>query len=199
MKPRMTMDEIDALIDEIAQDPESGADRFRALKMLKTDSTVGAAAPPVMTPDEMVQRISRLMLPAGEALCQVAFRRAFPKRGKPLNIEDTPQLGVEDLSPELKEQARNITSVKKLRKEFPETKQHGVPKGYPTRRGIAVQLEWLRLAAERMFADRENAKIAPEVPKGIDELASQAAKSRAESQSQSEPQPDGAQAPPTSG
>lgn len=171
MKPRITMDQLNSWLEEMAENPEAGPDRFRAIKMLKADGAVAAAPSDEMTSEEMVHLLSRLMLPAGEALCQVAFRRAFPNRGRPHHIEDTPELGVDELSPELKEQARNITSLKKLRKEFPGMNQTGWPKGYPMRRGIEVQLEWIRLKAERMFADRENSKIHPMEFKGLNEKA----------------------------
>jgi hypothetical protein len=167
---RMSIDEVLATVTEIAQDPNAGADRFRALKMLASATNTAVVLPEPLTAKEVTDRLSRMILAAGSNIAQVAYHRAFPTK-RSWKITNKPELHIEDVPSEVLEEAEKVSSLKVLYRMFPEIKKPGTPKGYPAARGIAVQREWLKRAAIRLIVDRERAKAGalPE-PEGMDAL-----------------------------
>jgi hypothetical protein len=165
MQP-LTIDEINSMLTEIAKDPDSGADRFRALKMLSSGNAATVTLPEPLDPKEVTERLTRMIQCAGPTIAQVAFKRAFPTKKK--SITDTPKIYTDDLPPRLMEKVKTITSLKLLYKHFPESKRNGVPKGYPVGRGLFAQQAWIQRAAVKLILDRENAELrGPEQVKGI--------------------------------
>lgn len=153
--PRITIDEIHAMLTQIARDPEAGAERFRALKMLTESGTTVVALPEPMNADEVIDRVVRMMCAVGPDLCRLAYSQAF--RNHRAGIHAATKLTVEDLPPEQKAKVRHITSLKILYRDFPEIKPPtgGVPRGYPTGRGLAAQRAWMQRCAARILLDRE--------------------------------------------
>jgi hypothetical protein len=165
---RMTMEEIDAALTEMGRDPEAGADRFRALKMLKVDAAASVIRTEELEDGEIVKRFIRLFQAAGQDIPRIAYRKAF--QTKLGDISDAPVLDLGVIPEEIMLKARKISSLKMLYKEFPEIKRPGTPRGYPAARGPAVQLEWIRRAAEKLYMDKEAAKIRPETYEGTDAI-----------------------------
>lgn len=170
--PRMTFEEVMAAIEEVARDGE-GADKFRALKMLRDDrGTEAITLPPPLNEQEMIPRLARLMKPCGVHLCQLAFRKAFPRKN--LDIDAPIEIEEGDVEPEARARAMSVLSLKHLYKLYPELKRSGVPAGYPKGKSIAAQREWCRRAALKTEAFRAQ-KIAdqpikeePEIDDGED-------------------------------
>src|SRR3989304_4693784 len=52
-----------------------------------------------------------------------------------------------------------VTSLPMLYRLFPEIKRNGVPKGYPTTKGLAAQLRFVREQATRMLLERERERM----------------------------------------
>jgi hypothetical protein len=174
---KLTLDEVMAIVTEIAKDTEAGADRFRALKMLASQSAADVALPDPMENGDVIARLQRLMLPAGQEACQVAFNRVFATSASRYgtSIFDVPKVLSENVPPEITAQAQRITSLKLLHQHFPESMTSGSPKGYPIGRGKGAQIEWLRNAAIKMLIDRENLKRqGPEPIRGMDAIGGRA-------------------------
>lgn len=144
-------------ISEIADDRDN-RDQFKALKMLAAAKSSGIVLPEPMSDGEMIERLVRLIKPAGMEVVQIAYRKAFPHAKRSVN-ESSPKLEVGDLSAEMKEMVAKVTSLKVFNKMFPEVKQPGTPKGYPSGRGIVAQRAWLQRAAAKILLDREQEKV----------------------------------------
>jgi len=157
IKKKLSIDDIQSLVTEIAQDPESGADRFRALKMLASQNSSSIMLPDPMENGELVERLARLQRAAGIDICQLSYQRAFPQAVD--SVASAPKLGIDDLPAEIMEQVKKVRSLKSLYRWFPEIKRPGFPPGYPAGRGAALQLEWLRRYAGKILLDREQAKM----------------------------------------
>lgn len=149
----MTLDEILAEVTAIAKDPDAGADRFRALKMLASSETAAVAIPDPAKEVDITVRLARLMLGAGVRLTQIAYVKAFPWRTRA--IQAGPVVKYEDAAPELVEESKRFTSLKMLNKYFPEGKVLGTPKGYPVGRSIAMKIEWCQHQALKMLVERQ--------------------------------------------
>lgn len=159
-RQRMTIDEILALAAEIANDPEAGAQRFQALKMLAGMETATVTLPDPMSPDEVDQRLARLMKGAGPNATQRAYVIAFPDLAKKA-------FGVHltEATPDMIRRAQGITSLKLLNKHFPEFKMQGMPRGFPVGKSLVAKATWCRDQAikymiERAAAERSSAHTA---------------------------------------
>lgn len=148
----LTLDEITAIITDIARDPESGPDRFRALKMLASTSTAAAILPEPMQPGEIVERLARLMKASGRDHTQAAYHRAFPHVSSA--AYSAPKYALDDFPPEIVARVQKVRSLKSLYRNYPEVKRPGFPPGYPVRRGPAVVADWCRKIAAKCELDR---------------------------------------------
>lgn len=156
-KPRMSMDELVSIAEEVARTGE-GAEKFRAIKMLTSMNTTQAAIAEPLTTDEMMERVSRIMKGVGILNTQLCYRMAFPSTrydiDHVLNTQSRTDFLDEELPRELKEKASKIFSLRKLYREFPQTKQPGIPKGFPVHQSIAAQKEWVRRQALRLYKEQ---------------------------------------------
>ena len=155
-KKRRSLEEITADIEAISEDP-SHRDQFKALRMLAAEKSSSITLPEPMGDGEIVERLIRLMKPAGRELCQQAYARAF-HRAKD-TVATAPTLRVVDLTDDQKDFVLEIRNLKQLYRAFPEIKRHGVPTGYPSGRGIEIQQEWCRTKAGKMLIDRDQAAM----------------------------------------
>jgi hypothetical protein len=152
----LTLDEIMGMVTEIAKDPDAGADRFRALKMLATTDTATVSIPPPMTQEELVARTSRILHGVGLHIAQLSFHQAFKTtKASPF---DAPVLDSKDLTSEDREMAAKVRTLKSLYKKFPEVKRPGFPPGYPAGRGMVAQQAWCQNAALKAMIDRKQAE-----------------------------------------
>lgn len=150
---KLSMDEILAIVTEIARDPESGADRFRALKMLATTGDSNAAISPPLSHDELVARVARVIHGVGLHIAQLAFHQAFPTtKANPL---DSPQLDTGDLTEAEREMCAKVRTLKVLYRKFPEVKRNGFPPGYPVGKGLIAQTAFCQNMAIKAMVDRK--------------------------------------------
>ena len=161
---RMPLDEIERLITDIARDPESGADRFRALKFAAAMQSSTAALPEPLDDNEVLDRLARLIRAAGPTAAQLAYRRAFPASKRPIN-HAAPQVRERDMP--FIPKAELPGTLRALYKMFPEIKGPGCPKGFPMGKGLAVKKAWCQREAMKLLVDREQ--------KRVDEIAIHAA------------------------
>jgi len=155
-KPVMAFEEAITLIADIARNGE-GADKFRALKMVMAQEAGGVTLPPPLSPEEVVERLTRLMAASGSGNCQIAYRKAFTRTRTGIG-EAMPNLALADISPF--EKNALPTSLKQLYKRFPEiVPKGGFPKGYPVRSGLEARVEWVRCKAVEILRDREQARL----------------------------------------
>jgi len=162
-KALRSMDDILADIDAISSDPEH-RDQFKALKMLASTKSSAVVLQPPLEDGEIVDRLVRVMKPAGPNLCQMAYRRAF--RLNRDSIADMPHVGFEHLPVESQDIIAKVRSLKSLYRQFPEIKRPGVPAGFPTGKGMHVQSEWCKQQAAKILLDREKKKMAEPVENG---------------------------------
>jgi hypothetical protein len=157
LKPvsRMSMDEILAEVDAIAKDP-GDRDRFKALKMLASAQSSSIVLPEPSTPEERIQRLARIMKPAGLGEVHSAYTVAFP--GKRGIIEDALRPDEVELPAELHERAQRCTSLGLLYREFPELKRPGIPRGFPRGRGSLIQRQWCQTQAAMYLLELEKKK-----------------------------------------
>jgi len=148
----LSLDEIMAMVTDIAKDPESGADRFRALKMLASTNTAAAVLPDPMNEGEIVERLARLMRAAGRDLAQVSYQKAFPRVSSKPYIAT--RFKLDDIPPEVQLRVERIRTLRALYKNYPEVKRPGFPPGYPLKRGLGVISEWCRRVAAKCELDR---------------------------------------------
>lgn len=156
-KKRFTADEIEQFLHEIAADPSSGADRFRAIKMLRGQ---GEAEGDALLADEDVQNFLTIEMKAlGSVRVQAAYKKAFPSQKAPEFSE--PRIDESMLSKEAMERVRRCLNLRLLYKIYPQTKRSGFPPGYPVGRGVEVIKEWAQRMAMKIEVDREMAVIGP--------------------------------------
>lgn len=152
-KARPTMDELLDIASDIAQDPESGPDRFRAIRMLTQIQVANVMLTEPMGDGDIVDRLSRLMKGAGQGLTQIAYNRAFPSAK--LTHAHNIATAYADATPEQVAQSKRTTSLKLLYKHFPEVKRQGIPKGFPSGRSIAAKTEFCQNQALKLLVERE--------------------------------------------
>jgi len=153
-----TPQEIEALIAEMARNGE-GADQRWALNILRREQEAETVIPPPLQDHEVIEYLIRVMRPSGPEPCMIAFRRCWPHKGMD-GIKKRPVISDRDISPEQMLAVEKITTLKQFYKAFPEIKPRGgVPKGYPSGRGLVEKRDWCRRAAALILADREQNQI----------------------------------------
>jgi hypothetical protein len=145
-KHKIGLDELQGIITEIVRHGD-GADRFRAIKMLKelVQETGTSGLPEPMSDDEKYDRMARLMKAMGHRGCSMSYRRAFPHANTPLH-KTIPKLLPDDLH-QLK---KKPMSLKHLYRLYPETKRSGIPPGYPVNGGMEAQIRWVQKKADEI-------------------------------------------------
>lgn len=150
---KMTLVDIHNELEAIAKDPDAGADKFRALKMLASMSSNTNAIPEPLHEQEIVARLVRVMRPAGMGLCQIAYKRAF--QGGKGTLSSLPVKAKDhDLSEE--ELGKVPRTLKQFYRRFPELKSSGFPSGYPVGRSVELKRAWLREQTIKVITDRKN-------------------------------------------
>jgi hypothetical protein len=157
---RHSVDELLGMLSDIASDPDSGADRLRAIKALLGAQSAGTTVPEPKT-DEDISRMAILMMrwwgrEATQAYWHQAFRRAKKEIHEPASV------GEQFLSAEQRDRLERISSVKTLYKVEPRLKRRGLPKGYPYGKGPVVVKEFCRRLFIKVCLDDEQAKIQKE-------------------------------------
>jgi hypothetical protein len=155
-KQRLSMDDILKEIEDVAKHGD-GADKFRALKFLASAETAQSFLPPPLEPREVVDRLVRVMRPAGPDMCRVAFKEAFHNTRSliaKLGIDGTAMINEYHLTEEDKQTIQSITSLKQFYKTFQELKRPGFPTGYPSGRDKITQQAWLQAQAQAILMDR---------------------------------------------
>ncbi len=156
---RLSLEDIDLALNEIAQDSDAGPDRFRALKMLRTSESASVILPPPLDASEQLDRLMRVMKPLGPVPCRVAYHRCFAYNGTKTKISDP--VKIEDandklLSLEERELCNKAAgSVRMLYKVFPELRRPGCPKGYPLNSGPVTQKLWRYSMAVKTIVNRQ--------------------------------------------
>ena len=153
-----TLDEIIAVVSDIARDPES-RDRLRALKLLTSLNSSVAAIPAPLTDDEVIERLMRLMKGAGAKLCRKAYRKAYPLTDRTPMFD---QEELQDLGPFIKQKIKDLKTLKQYNRMFPEVAKGGLPPGYPQGAGPEAQMEWVQRAATKIFVERRRKEVAAE-------------------------------------
>lgn len=152
MTTRLPMSEIESMLSEIARDEDSGADRFRALKMLAGMSTSLVTLEQPYSDAEVIERLYPLMKCAGVENTQKAFHRAFPRTVQ--HIDNSPRYLLADLPEDLQKKANWCISLKRLNKAFPELKKNGFWPGFPQGAGDETRRDWCRKTAAQILLDR---------------------------------------------
>lgn len=164
---RLSMDDIEMAINEVAQDPDGGPDRFRALKLLTTMQGSSVALPPPLGEDQIVERLALLLRAAGPEVARIAFRRAQGNRGS-VQITDPVEIVAGTLTVDQRDECRRIKSLRKYYQRFPSVRRPGFPKGYPYGKGNTVQVEWIyRESIKNMIAEvqaKADAALAADQP-----------------------------------
>ena len=153
-----TLDEIIAVVSDIARDTDS-RDRLRALKLLTSLNSSVAAIPPPLTDDDIVDRLMRLMKASGARLCRKAYRKAYPASLRTPTYDPEEE---KELSIFIKGKIRGLKTLKQFNRMFPETVKGGVPPGYPVGAGAEAQAEWVQRAATKIYVERRRKEIAAE-------------------------------------
>jgi hypothetical protein len=150
---RLSLDEILDMVSQVARDDESGADRFRALKMLASMESAAVVLPAPLTDAEMIDRVARVSKGAGLKLAELGFRKAFPQARRGSDM--APVMSLEQLDPGILAQASKVVSIKMLYRAFPEVKRSGTPPGYPRTGSLAARQNWCQRIAAQLILDRE--------------------------------------------
>lgn len=152
-KRRLSLDEIMQGFSDIAQDPDAGAQRLRALQILKGDEASGVTLPEPRTDEEIIWRGARVMKSMGKRMTQLAYQKAFPHSTKGAVLQYI------DATDEMRARASRITSIKMLNREYPEGKVNGIPIGYPARSSNAEKMLWVKKQALRMEVERGRREV----------------------------------------
>jgi len=155
--PKRTIDEISKEIEDVAFNGE-GADKLRALKMLREDrGGTAITLPEPQTHAERVHRMMRIMKAFGVDLCRAAFSEAFPHQINDLG-DVAPVIPEDGLTQEEELRALRIKSVKQLYREWPALKRSGTPQGYPRGRGLVAVTAWCQEKARKIIRDEKQSK-----------------------------------------
>jgi len=153
---RRSIEEITADIEAISQDSEH-RDQFKALRMLAAEKSSSVVLPEPMDDNEVIERIARLIKPAGAILAQIAFKRAFPYRPEVDKV--VPKVGENHLTEEDRLIVLKCRSVKNLYRMFPELKKPGLPQGFPRGEDLEAKQAWCREAATKILVARQQARM----------------------------------------
>lgn len=163
-KRTMTFDEALELIVDVARNGD-GVQKLRALKMIREEQASTVTLPGPLTVSEQIDRLSRLNLACGKRVVQLAYRKAWPKSKKDV-FEQKPKLEDGDIGDYPDDELP--TSLRRLYRQFPETKRAGCPPGYPQRGSLEQKVGWVRQAARDILRGREQ--------KHLDNLSDDAAR-----------------------
>lgn len=157
-----TVDELLGMLSEIADDPDAGADKFRAIKLLMSANSAGVTVPEPRTPQEIEQMGILLFRWWGRDTCQKLWHLAFRKAKR--GIHEPPSIGEQFLTPEQRALVLKVQDVKTLYRIIPEIKRGGRIPGFPVGKGREVQREFCRRLAIKIFIDREQKKVEKDPP-----------------------------------
>lgn len=153
----LSLEEILHGLSDLARNGD-GAQQTQAYRMLLAQKGGSAATlGDLLNDEDIVERLSRLMKPAGRELCKVAYHRAFGKARDEISAQ--PNLTAELLHPDLIKQVEGIGGLRDLYRFRPEIKRPGVPKGYPVNKGKVVQKRWCQNQAIKILLDEEAARM----------------------------------------
>ena len=155
-RPR-TMDDVMAEIESIAFSVEGGADKMRALKILKDQQEASVFLPEPLGNVEKMQRLARLMRAAGSEFTREAWKYAFPTIR--VYIDEIMKIDEVDLEREDHDLVARVHGLRSLYRLFPELKRSGYPSGFPAGRGKAVQKLWCQQQAIKALRDRRVARF----------------------------------------
>lgn len=155
-KKPMDLDEILGIISEIARHGD-GADRFRAIKVLKdlVQESGSSGLPDPMDDKEAVERMARLMKAMGPMGTQFAYRKAYPNAKVKLE-NSKPRVLLSYLNID---EGRLPTTLKALNRMFPDIKRGGFPSGYPLNKGLEAQKKWCQNHARNIILNREQEAV----------------------------------------
>jgi hypothetical protein len=156
-RKRWTADEIEGFLHEIASDPDSGADRMRAIKMLRGEAE--AEASELLEQKEIIELMVIEMKALGAKTIQICYKRAFPAN-KPVEMA-LPRVDETMISKEALVRINKVNNLTGLYRTYPEIKRAGTPSGFPSGRSIETKKEWCQRMAMKIELDREQAVIGP--------------------------------------
>jgi hypothetical protein len=145
------------MLSDIASDPDSGADRLRAIKALLGAQSAGTTVPEPKSDEEITTMAILMMRWWGRDATQAYWHQAFRKAKR--EIHEPVSLGENFMSMEQRERLLKIHGLKSLYRVEPRLKQHGFPVGYPVGKGKVVQREFCRRLFIKVCLDDEQAKV----------------------------------------
>jgi hypothetical protein len=155
-KKPLSLDEVMESVSCIAQE-DGHRDQFKALKLLATAQNAAIVLPEPLTRQERMDRLSRIMKGCGREDTQIAFARTFARSKQ--KIGEAPSLTLDDVTPEMYERVKHVTSIVTFNRAAPEVKKSGVPRGYPKGKGKVAQKAWLQKEFAKILIDREQAEL----------------------------------------
>jgi hypothetical protein len=156
-KKRLTADEIEQALHEIAGDANAGADRFRAIKMLRGEGE--AEIETLLEEKEIIELMVIEMKALGAKTIQVCYKKAFPSNKK---VEMAlPKVDETMISKEALVRINKVNNLKSLYKVYPSIKRSGAPKGFPYGRSLETKKEWCQRMAMKIEVDREQSVVGP--------------------------------------
>lgn len=156
LKP-ITMDEMIHSLSDIARDEEN-KDRFRAMKMLQGMNAGTNVLPAPLNDDETIERLVRLIRPAGITLVKLAYQKAF---GNSSRIE-LPEFVPAYAEREIWDKVKHISTLNEFYAAFPEQKTSKLPRGYPTKSSFEVKKNFIQKLAYKTLENRYRTSVAKE-------------------------------------
>jgi hypothetical protein len=156
-KKRWTAGEIEGFLHEIASDPDSGADRMRAIKMLRGEAE--ASNEELLEEKEIIEYEIIAMKALGAKTVQFCYKKAFPNT-KPIEMS-LPRVDETMISKEAMSRVLKVNNLRSLYRVYPEIKRAGTPSGFPSGRSIETKKEWCQRMAMKIELDREQAVVGP--------------------------------------
>lgn len=151
----MSPEQIEQRIHQLAKEGDDASARW-ALKLLHSQRQGETGIPAPLNAAEMIERLARVMRPAGREQCQVAYRKAFPY-GPRMNLGIVAaEVRAQHLSNEIKAEILKVRTLRDLYRHYPTIKRSGVPKGYPRSKGQEVVAAFLQRIATQIEVDRMN-------------------------------------------
>jgi hypothetical protein len=148
---RWTKEDIQREIERLAGQSEDPASQRWALNKLSNREGEETFLDPPKTDFEIIQTMARMMKGVGNQLVHLAYHEAWPKSGRELGKSE----------PRLKRHQVPInhadlpSSLRALRKAFPELRSKGMPRGFPVRGSISQQVEWCKNVAIDCILERK--------------------------------------------
>ncbi len=159
-RPVLSVDDIQRMLSDIAQDAGAGADRFRALKMLSGLGSANVTLPEPLSREERRQRASRIMQALGIEETRLAFKETW---GSANPVDQHTEIGVLDEFPDwIRVMSQRCKTLIILYRTFPAMKRPGVPPGYPTHHGKIEQMKFCqKMAAKEYLAMFNRGELSP--------------------------------------